>query len=131
MYNDMEELIKRFLKKIPLHSPFKIDQSIALKIADCIFEVIKKKEKVEVNRISNYENRLVLQFNDSESFQYLFTSNDIEDYGNRLVNLAIQGKIIMEIGPFENPMKYGFHRFIGYRKKIKGLELYQCIIPLF
>ncbi len=129
--NELKELVKDFLQRIPLYAPFRNGQVIILKVNECSFEVVKKGNKFEINRTSNCENKLIIRLKDVESFKFLFQSQNLEDYGNQLVNLAIQEKITMDLGPFENPMKSGFHRFIGYRKKVKGLETYQCVIPLF
>ena len=128
---ELQELLKDFLQRVPLYAPFKIGQVIIVRVNECIFEVIKKGNKCEINKPSNYENQLILRLSDIESFKYLFQSRGLEEYGSRLVNLAVQEKINMDLGQYENPMKCGFHRFIGYRKKAKGLETYQWVIPLF
>ncbi|MFX1297637.1 MAG: hypothetical protein ACFFD2_22660 [Promethearchaeota archaeon] len=129
--NELGDKLKAFLEEIPLYSPFQIGQSIILKIDECILEVSKEKRGFQIIINPDFKEKLVLKFKDVKAFEYLFEAKDLIDYGNRLVTLSTQGKIIMDIGPFKNPMKRGFHRFISYLKKTGGLQTYICIVPTF
>jgi len=128
---ELVELVGDFLKRVPLHTPFKLGQSIILQLNNSFLEVRKKKKEVQINPTTNSEKTLLLKFQDLESFKFLFSAQDLKEYGNRLVSIAVQGKIIMDPGPFQDPMRSGFHRFIGYLKKTKGLHTYACTIPTF
>ena len=126
----LAEKLKKFLNTVPLYSPFKIGQSIVIKINNCVFEIIKKNKGFQIKEGSNVKNNLVLEFKDDDSFQYLFGSKSLAEYGNRLVKISTQGRVTMNPGPFKDPMKSGFHRFIGYLKRTKGLQTYVCIIAV-
>ncbi|NVM52881.1 MAG: hypothetical protein HWN66_04200 [Candidatus Helarchaeota archaeon] len=120
-----------FLTRIPLHAPFRVAQCIVIETKDCMFEITKREKGLQIELVTSCEGKLVITINDVKSFQFLFGSKDLVEYGNRLVNLSTQGNITMDPGPYEDPMKSGFHRFIGYRKKAKGVETFRLIIPTF
>lgn len=125
------EQIKQFLIRVPLYSPFKVGQSIIITVENCVIEISKTPEGLDIKTVTNSDNKLVIKLKDEESFHILFDSKDLKEYGNKLVELATQGKIFMDPGPYTDPMKSGFHRFIGYLKKKKGIVTFRWIIPTF
>ncbi|MHA1265388.1 MAG: hypothetical protein ACTSRS_09160 [Candidatus Helarchaeota archaeon] len=116
---------------MPLHAPFKQDHTLIIKLQDCMIELSKKQHKLHIAPTNSCENKLVIIFKDIQSFEYLFSSKNMSDYSNRLVKIATEGKVMMDPGPYRNPMLSGFHRFIGYCQKKKGLQTFCWMIPIF
>ncbi len=128
---ELQIKLDEFFRKVPLYSPLKIGHSVIIRIGECSFEILKEEGGFLVNQNYESNNKLLIQFKDLDSFKYIFDAKNLKEYGSRLVHLATKGKVYMDPGPFEDPMKAGFYRFIGYLKKSRGLQTYVCIVPVF
>lgn len=129
---NLEAKIRDFLIRVPLHSPLKTGQTVIIRVNECNLEIRKKLgNNFDVIQTLDCEDKLIITLKSMESFEYLFDSKTLLEYGNRLVEVSIRGAILLNPGPYKDPMLVGYHRFIGYRKPKKGLESYCWIIPVF
>jgi len=127
---ELQNQLQRFLRKVPLYSPLKTGHSIIIKVGTCSFEIAKSVKGFVVNENDISNKALILRFKNQNAFRFIFEARSLREYGGRLVALATDGQVVMDPGPFRDPMKAGFYRFIGYLRKSGGLQTYSCIVPV-
>lgn len=122
---------KVLFSRIKKLKPFK-DDSIFIKVENCIINIIKRESQlsIDIANLNDRKEEMMIIFADFPTFQKILSSEDLNEYGERLLYAVLDRKVLLDPGTIKKATDSGFYKLLSRSREKKHIRIFELTIPV-